>query len=182
MSVRRDNVDTVVSLFQLYEQKMYHIAFAILRDSYQAEDAVMDAFVRLLDRNYPIGDPASREAKSLVIQIIRSSAIDLYRKNRKERERQVLAEDPAALSPERSGELELPFSGSVEPMIRDLPEIYRDVIRLRYAKDFTVAETARALGIREETVRKRQERALRMLKDIQFGNGGQPYGKQSRPV
>ena len=92
MSVRRDNVDTVVSLFQLYEQKMYHIAFAILRDSYQAEDAVMDAFVRLLDRNYPIGDPASREAKSLVIQIIRSSAIDLYRKNRKERERQVLAE------------------------------------------------------------------------------------------
>lgn len=80
MSSRKDNIDTIVSLFRLYEQKMYHIAFAILHDSYQAEDAVMDAFVRLLDRNYPIHDPASREAKSLVIQVIRSSAIDIYRK------------------------------------------------------------------------------------------------------
>ena len=177
MSSRKDTVETIVSLFQLYEQKMYHIAFAILHDSCQAEDAVMDAFVRLLDRNYPIHDPASREAKSLVIQVIRSSAIDIYRKNQKERERQFLAEDPAVLSPETTAGPELPFSESLEPMIDDLPAIYRDVIRLRYAKEYTVAETAKALDIREETVRKRQERALKMLRKSRSGNGGQTYGK-----
>ena len=165
MPAHKDDVDTVVSLFQLYEQKMYHIAFAILHDCHQAEDTVMDAFVRLLERKYRIGDPASPETKSLVIQVIRSSAIDIYRKNQKDREKQVLAEDPAVLSPEKSGELELPFSGNIEPIIRNLPEIYRDVICLRYAKEFSVAQTAQALGIREETVRKRQERALRMLKE-----------------
>ena len=79
MPAHKDDVDTVVSLFQLYEQKMYHIAFAILHDCHQAEDAVMDAFVRLLERKYRIGDPASPETKSLVIQVIRSSAIDIYR-------------------------------------------------------------------------------------------------------
>lgn len=95
MSSRKDTVETIVSLFRLYEQKMYHIAFAILHDSCQAEDAVMDAFVRLLDRNYPIHDPASRKAKSLVIRVIRSSAIDIYRKNWKEREYVAIDEQAA---------------------------------------------------------------------------------------
>ena len=55
----RDGVDDIVALFNLYEQKMYHIAFSILYDCYQAEDAVMDAFMRLLEKQYHIDDPAS---------------------------------------------------------------------------------------------------------------------------
>ena len=35
-------------LYELYEQKMYAVAFSILRNEWQAEDAVQDAFVRLL--------------------------------------------------------------------------------------------------------------------------------------
>ena len=45
MTASKDDFDDIISLFRLYEQKMYHIAYAILHDSFQAEDAVMDAFV-----------------------------------------------------------------------------------------------------------------------------------------
>ena len=97
MANGKDGVDKIVALFRLYEKNMYHIAYAILHDSYQAEDAVMEAFVRLMERNYAIDDPSSDEAKRLVIQVIRSTAIDQYRKNQRESERQVLVEDFAAL-------------------------------------------------------------------------------------
>lgn len=76
MANGKDGVDKIVALFRLYEKNMYHIAYAILHDSYQAEDAVMEAFVRLMERNYAIDDPSSDEAKRLVIQVIRSTAID----------------------------------------------------------------------------------------------------------
>lgn len=173
MAARSNDAEKIISLFQLYEQKMYHIAYAILHDSYLAEDAVMDAFVRLLNRNYPIGDPASAEVKSLIIQIIRSAAIDLYRKKQKEFEKQTLSGDPVSLAPVGTDEPERAVSGIAEAMICDLPAIYRDVIFLRYVKEYTAAETARALGISEAAVRKRQERALRMLKEKRTGNGGQ---------
>ena len=84
MAESREAAERLISLFRLYEQKMYHIAYAILNDSYQAEDAVMEAFVRLLERDYTIDDPASDKTKGLIIQVARSAAIDQYRKNRRE--------------------------------------------------------------------------------------------------
>ena len=94
MAARGDEADRLLSVFRLYEQKMYHIAYAILHDSYEAEDAVMDAFVRLLEQNYSIADPASDDTKRLIIRVIRSAAIDRYRKNRRDSERLQFAEDP----------------------------------------------------------------------------------------
>ena len=181
MTTRKDDVDKIVSLFQLYERKMYHIAYAILHDNHQAEDAVMDAFVRLLERNYIIDEPSSNETKRLIIQIIRSSSIDLYRKNQRQREIQTLSEDPTALTPVKTTDFEFSFNGNVEHIIRDLPKIYRDVIYLRYAKEYTIAETANTLSISEDAVRKRQERALKMLKK-RYSKKGHGYEKQFKVV
>ena len=35
-------------MYDRYEQEMYRIAYAVLRDEFAAEDAVHDAFVRLI--------------------------------------------------------------------------------------------------------------------------------------
>ena len=74
MKTGKDGISDIISVFNMYEQKMYHIAYAILHDSYQAEDAVMDAFVRLLERQYSIEDPAANATKRLIIQVTRSAA------------------------------------------------------------------------------------------------------------
>ncbi len=170
MNHRRSNEDAVISLFNLYEQKMYHIAFSILHDSYLAEDAVMNAFMRMLERQYAVDDPKSEEAKHLVIRVIRSAAIDLYRKNKSEQERLCLTEDPASLVSSRSVDTPSDDTSQIESMIGDLPPIYRNVLHYRYIKDCSVSETAAALGISPESVRKRQERALRKLRDKKSKN------------
>ena len=108
MADRSGDTDRIISTFEMYEKKLYHIAYAILADTWQAEDAVMDAFVRLLEKRYRITDPSSDSTKRLIIKLVRSAAIDIYRKNQADRERQTLAEDPAALDLSPGSELELP--------------------------------------------------------------------------
>ena len=138
----KDDTDEIIELFHLYKQKMYHIAYAILHDSYLAEDAVMDAFVRLLERHYDVADLTSDTTKRLVITVTRTASIDLYRKNQRAREREILTDDPDANRREQFSVPEYEFSGNVESMIQTLPSIYRDVLHERYAKGSSTAETA----------------------------------------
>ena len=165
MKTGKDGISDIISVFNMYEQKMYHIAYAILHDSYQAEDAVMDAFVRLLERQYSIEDPAANATKRLIIQVTRSAAIDLYRKNKRETERQTLVDDPSAL---RSSGQENAFTfeaGDLESMLQHLPQIYRDVLYCSYVRELSTEEIADELGISQSAVRKRKERGLRMLRE-----------------
>lgn len=46
--LRKTTADRIETLFELYEQKMYRIAFSILNDEGQAEDAVIAAFEKIL--------------------------------------------------------------------------------------------------------------------------------------
>lgn len=169
MAGSKDHFDDIISLFRLYEQKMYHIAYAILHDSYQAEDAVMDAFVRLLEHNYRIDDPESDTAKRLVISVTRSASIDLYRKNQCVSSKMLLTEDPALLHAETHPEPQTHPESNTESIIQGLPSIYYDVMYERYVNEKSVSETAVILSISEAAVRKRQERALRILREEREG-------------
>lgn len=169
MADSKDHFDDIISLFRLYEQKMYHIAYAILHDSYQAEDVVMDAFVRLLEHNYRIDDPESDTAKRLVISVTRSASIDLYRKNQRASSKMLLTEDPALLHAETHTEPQAHPESNTENIIQGLPSIYYDVMYERYVNEKSVSETAVILSISEAAVRKRQERALRILREEREG-------------
>lgn len=160
-----DNTAKINDVFQLYKQKMYHIAYAILHDSYQAEDAVMNAFVRMLERNYKMDDPSSDKTKQLIIAVTRTAAIDLYRKNQRERERQSLSEAPEEQLHDRILWNAYEGDGDIQEQLESLPGIYKDVLVERFIKDQSTLETAQALGVSEATVRKRQERALRMMRE-----------------
>lgn len=74
-------------LFALYEQQMFRIAYAVLKDEGQAEDAVMTAFERVVRRQGVPCGPDSAHAKNLMTTMVRQCAIDIYRKNARERKR-----------------------------------------------------------------------------------------------
>lgn len=165
MKTGKDTISDIISVFNMYEQKMYHIAYAILHDSYQAEDAVMDAFVRLLERKYSIEDPTSNAAKRLIIQVTRSAAIDLYRKNSRESARQTLAPDPSAVQSAKAEDSFRFDASDFDSVLQHLPKKYRDVIYCSYVRELSAEEIANELGLSQSTVRKRKERGLRMLRE-----------------
>lgn len=162
--------DKAELMFELYEQKMYHIAFSILHNEWQAEDAVMDAFEKILKHEKIMDDPYSDDTKRYVIRIIKSTSIDIYRKNVKEREHTALVDDGIDQIFQQKTDFDSGFSDRVADIIKGLPKDYQEVLYERYAKEKTVRETAQTLQISESAVRKRQERAIKMLRDRIGGN------------
>lgn len=91
---KQDEKALLESLYELYEQKMYAAAYGILHQPEQAEDVVHDSFLKLTGYLSRIKEADSQETKRLVMQILKTTAIDQYRKNAKEVERFV-SEDTA---------------------------------------------------------------------------------------
>lgn len=161
---KRDEKALLESLYELYEQKMYAAAYAILHQPEQAEDVVHDSFLKLTGYLSRIKEADSQETKRLVMQILKTTAIDLYRKNAKEVERFV-SEDIAVTDSKMKV---FPIDAvenreMIEKLLKGLSQEYREVIKLRCYYGFSVKETAQILDISCDNVSKRMERARKQL-------------------
>ena len=78
---------------------------------------------------------------------------------------QASIEEPAPAAPEEATQV-------AEPMLSKLSEGYRAVLKKRIIEGCSVAETAAALGISQPNARKRQERALNVLRRQMGENNG----------
>ena len=87
MRSKRASIRFIENSFKLYEQKMYQVAYSVLHDQGLAEDAVQEAFVKLMKHNVYFEDLESDECKRYMITVIKHSSIDIYNKKRKEREK-----------------------------------------------------------------------------------------------
>ncbi len=171
----KDYPEVMQEFYYLYRKKMYYIAYQILRNSYDAEDAVQEAFIKLFKDMDVIKDPSSDRAKSYALTAIKSASIDIYRKKSREKGHTVLTDT----IPEQSDSPDAAdISGTADTvdateLIRKLPEHYRAVLDCRFIKELSVKKTAALLGIKETAVRKRQERGLKILRAKM---GGESYG------
>lgn len=148
--------------YRLYEQKMYRAAYCILRDSAWAEDAVQDAFLKLMKGQVYFADAGSDDCKKYIITVIRHSAIDIY--NKKKRERELFCFCNQTLSGERVCAPESGGKIDVQEIMSVLSPRYYEVVDCLAVKNLSVKETAGKLGISEANVRKRFERAKKMLR------------------
>ncbi|MCI8638777.1 MAG: RNA polymerase sigma factor [Coprococcus sp.] len=178
MHDKRARIKFIETCYKLYEQRMYQVAVRILRDSGMAEDAVQEAFLKLMKSDIYFANAASDDCKRYLITVIKHASITVYNKRQKEREimylcdKDDLAEEPAAVQ-------EDPDIEQIRELIFDLPPKYSMVVKCLALDNLSVKETARELGITETNVRKRFERSKTMLKSIL--EGGKMYEK-GRPV
>ncbi|NCC01399.1 MAG: sigma-70 family RNA polymerase sigma factor [Clostridia bacterium] len=159
-------------LFALYEKQMYGTAFRILQDTGQAEDAVQDAFLKIMPRLSQIKVPDSIETKRLMLRIIRSTAIDIYRKNRREWEHTIF--DPEDIQKNQKSFMDENLSQienrqMIQRALLALDQKYREVLELKCYFGLSHREIGLLLEITEDTVAKRYERAkkiaLKMIGD-----------------
>ena len=153
--------DVIEALYALYEQKMYYEAYRVLRDEYLAEDAVQEAFLRLIRNRDKLGDADSPAVRRYVYKTVRCAALDIYRKQRKIRENLCEWDEKAEnVCYEERLDMNVPLSA-----LNELPQKYFFVLKCLFLDGLTVKETAAVLKISEACVRKRCERARRLLKE-----------------
>jgi len=159
--------DKFNALYLKYRNQMKWIAYNILGDDGLAEDAVHNAFLRILSNLEKFSEINCQETKNLIVIIIRSVSIDMYRKRNREYEHtDVFDREISAESDFSTVQAE-----DILKEIETLPEIYRDVLLLKVEYEYKDREIAKLLDISTDTVSKRLERARKQLKQ-KLINGG----------
>ncbi|HJW99364.1 MAG TPA: RNA polymerase sigma factor [Terriglobales bacterium] len=155
-------------IMRRYNQRLYRVVRAILRDDDEVEDVMQDAYVRAYRH---LADFAGRSQFST--WLIRIAVHEAFSRARKSKRLQPIDEvftDGGAdmiaansLDPERqtsNGELARVLEGA----ILSLPEHLRTVLMLRDVEELSTAETAAALELSEENVKTRLHRGRAIVR------------------
>ena len=167
---RGDRAEFAV-LIQKYNQRLYRLARATLRDDAEAEDALQDAYISAYHAMPEFrGDAALSTWLSRLV--LNECLGRIRRHNRRNKvvpltgssdEVGLVAEEPIR-GPERIL-ARAQMRGLLEQKLDDLPEAFRVVFVLRSVEELSVEETAEVLGIPAATVRTRYFRAKGLLRE-----------------
>lgn len=163
------------AIYRKHKRAMYGVAYSILKNSADAEDAVMDAVCKIINNISKFDSEASEKTRSLVMIIVRNTALNKYNYDKKHVAVSIDEDEESALYTDETPEEFFCNAESYEELlteIRALEPIYRDVILLKYLYEYGNFEISAMLGISEATVRVRLMRAKRLLKNKLSGGAG----------
>lgn len=149
-------------LYYTYRQDMYAVAYAILNNIQDAEDAVSQAFFNIAESFTKISQVDCHELRSYIVIITKNTALNIYRKNKTERSHSV------AIGYDLSKYMENYPDENYQHLvdsISQLSENDKEIMVLYYMHGFTAKQIGKQLGISENAVRKRVERAKVKLKE-----------------
>ncbi|MEM1245364.1 MAG: RNA polymerase sigma factor [Acidobacteriota bacterium] len=164
-AVRAGDFDALGTLFERHHRRVYGYLRGRGLSSAESEDAVQEAFARVL-RYRKSYRPGARFLPWFLTVVRRST---LPRRLRRE------APEPAGDAVEPAAEPDF-FDhrrveiGELRRAIGELPESQREALLLSHFEELSSEETAEILGIRPGTARVRVHRAVERLKQIL--NGG----------
>lgn len=148
-------------LYELYHRQMYAAAYRILGKPRAAEDAVHEAFLKIIEHLEKISDPKCPQTRSFVVTIAEHKAIDLYR--REKRGAFLPLEESWVLGAEDPALRDLAEGNPVARAIARLPERYRSLILLKFDCGYSEREIAGLLDLSEANVKKTIQRAKTKL-------------------
>lgn len=148
--------DAIVERFQ---DRVYRLACVWLYDRQHAEDAAQEVFLRAHK-----GLRRFRFRAAPFTWLYKTTRFVCNEFNRKRRP-EALVEEPVDTRSDPDRQVsEDDAAARVRQLVAELPERQRDVVLLRIFEDLSVAETAKAMGCREGTVKALLHKATRRLK------------------
>lgn len=158
------------ALYNSYKQMMYYSAYRVLNNVDDAEDAVHQAFLRVINHMDDIDENDPHRTKSYLSIITQNIAIDIYRRKKREWARNVSFEENELFIEDPSGQnfedLREPVGNRLAEAIAKLPAQYAEVIRLTYAHGYSSDKVGELLGISSDNVRQRLVRARKKLAEL----------------
>jgi RNA polymerase sigma factor (sigma-70 family) len=154
------------TLVRKLSRNLYGIAYRILREREASEDAVQEVFMKLWKMKSDLGEYRSLEA--LAVTMIRNQCIDQHRRNRftDNSGNLQLIRDYDGSDPSPQQQLEFNETLAVlDRIIEEMPEIYRQVIKLRDLEDFSYEEISAKTGQNINTLRVNLSRARKIVRE-----------------
>lgn len=157
--------DALAALVTEYASTLYRVAFSVLRNPADAEDAVQEAFLRVLRHRGMLGEV--RDRRVWLIRIVWNIVLDRKRRAKTRPETDDVAE-LARVLPSNGLSAEQIASAAqhhahVLSCVERLPAKEREVLLLSAFEELTSVEIASVLGITESSVRSRLFRARNLM-------------------
>lgn len=150
-------------IYHEYRKRMVSVAYSILHNNEDAEDAVHETFIRIAKNMKAIDDPRSKKTSAYVITAAKNNAINLFNKNKRACEH-IFTGDIGNLTDERFYE-KMSLTESYKEIVNAvelLNETYRDVMYYHFVCDMKIKDIADLLGgealCRSAKTDKRQEK------------------------
>lgn len=166
------------TLMRRYNQRLYRVCRAILRNDTEAEDVTQDAYVRA----YQHLDQFEGRAKfsTWLTRIAVNEALARVRRQRRNEEIDAMSESSRDLVEQLSSTQNTPEQRTsaaeartfLENSIDSLPPCYREVFMLRDVEEMSTADTAMVLDLTEENVKTRLHRARALLRKELYARAG----------
>ena len=154
------DADALGELLKWQRDRAYATACRILGNAADAEDAVQQAFLKLLTRTHGFED--QRAFRSAVYRAVVQCALDMIRARRtRDQLEQAMTKQrlPDAMGPKESAE-RAEALGAIDLELSRLPESDRAAVVLCCQEGLSITEAADALSVRRETLRDRLRRVL----------------------
>ena len=158
----------IAALVKQYAGTMYRVAFSVLRNSADAEDAVQEAYLRVLRHSSQLAE--LRDARVWLIRIVWNVVLDRKRRTKTRPETDDLAEMERVLPAGGLTADEHVAAGqhraTVLHAVDQLPAKEREVLVLSAFEELSSVEIAQVLNTTESTVRSRLFRARQMMAEL----------------
>jgi RNA polymerase sigma-70 factor (ECF subfamily) len=162
---RRAEDDALAALVDQYAGALYRVAYSVLRNPADAEDAVQEAFLRVLRHRQTLGDV--RDHRVWLIRIVWNIVLDRKRRAKTRPETDDVAELARVLPSTGLSAEEIAAAAQhhahVLACIDRLPAKERQVLMLSAFEELTSVEISAVLGITESSVRSRLFRARNLM-------------------
>lgn len=158
----------LAALVDQYAATLYRVAFSVLRNSTDAEDAVQEAFLRVLRHRDTLIE--IRDHRVWLIRIVWNVVLDRKRRAKTRPETDDVSElirvlPAAGLSAEQRAAA-AQHHAHVLACVEKLPPREREVMMLSAFEELSSVEIASVLGVTESSVRSRLFRARNLMADL----------------
>jgi RNA polymerase sigma-70 factor, ECF subfamily len=163
-----DSSQTIVNLVAEYSATLYRVAYSVVRNAAEAEDAVQEAFVRVLRNENKLAEV--RDPRVWLIRIVWNVVLDRKRRAKTRPENDDIADYARILPAAEAGADDSLVSsethGRILALIDRLPHKERQALLLSAVDELSTVEIADVLQTTESSIRSRIFRARRLLSEM----------------
>lgn len=145
-------------IYRAYSRLMFHEAYAILRHTQDAEDAVQQAFLKIAEHIETVNISQEKKLRNLVVTVSKNCAIDIFRKKKCYPS---LSLDVVKNTADVSND-----GNSFAYCMDELSEQERKILLLKYDFGYTSKEISKILDISEASAYKANQRARKKLEAV----------------
>ena len=153
-------------LYRLYRQDMFKMAYGILENKYDAEDAVHEAFMRVMKKLTKISEINCPQTHAYLLIIVKRVALKILSKQTKTI---VVDTDTVEITDDFGLEEYVISNMEVERIkyiLEQLSDDYYEVLFLELFMEFSISDIAEQLRLTYENTKKRLQRAKKKFREI----------------